>query len=65
MELWVAGWSSEVEGIWEILGIYDTEELAVARCHNYDNSGCFVGPMALNEDLPNELVEWPGNYFVT
>ena len=65
MQLWVAGRKWEGEGVWEILGIYDEEGAAVERCYNCDAPSCFVGPMTLNEDLPNELVKWEGSYFVT
>ncbi len=45
---------------WEIIGIVETEEMAVAACLN---ETYFIGPMVLNEILPNEKVDWPGCYY--
>lgn len=44
---------------WEVQGIFDTEEAAKAVC----STPChFVGPLFLNEVLPDESTEWPGAY---
>lgn len=61
-EVWVAGRvdNSRVSFQWEVLGVYTTEELAVARC-----SRCvdFVAPIRLNDRLPEETTVWPGCYY--
>ena len=45
---------------WEWYGLYDSEEKAVARCRTKDY---FVGPVILNEEIPDEPREWPGGYY--
>jgi hypothetical protein len=45
----------------EIQGIFSTEEKAIAACKN---ERYFIGPLALDETLPDERMEsWPGSYF--
>ena len=70
MRLWIV--QQFVKGIWderkqqwddsvfEFVGVFDTEEQAVAACrdHNY-----IVIPIMLNEQLPHERVEMPGCYY--
>ena len=63
MQLYVTGHIIEEtdEGIiWDILGIFDTEDQAVDAC--YDIS-CFVGPVELNKSFPREIIEWPGCWY--
>lgn len=45
----------------EIQGIFSTEELAVSVCVGHINR--WVGPLLLDEVLPDEAVEWTGAYF--
>jgi hypothetical protein len=61
--LWVCGKTvaeTDAGRVWEIQGIFDSEENAVAACHT---SSHWVGPMTLNEELPDELMLWPGCYY--
>jgi hypothetical protein len=44
----------------EFLGIFDSEEKAVARCTIPQH---WVGPANLNEALPDEPTPWPGAYY--
>lgn len=61
MKLWLAGRNSPspAKSV-EILGLYDSEDAAVKRCTQYWD---FVGPLMLNEALPEETVAWPGAYY--
>jgi len=63
--VWIVGrvWdytSEDVPASWEILGVYDTEDAAVARC---STAADFVGPLPFNEDLPDGFLKWPGSYY--
>jgi hypothetical protein len=59
VKLWLAGRSADDEE-WEVLGIYTTEERAVARCVR----GCdFVWPTEADVDFPEETEEMPEAYF--
>lgn len=67
IQVWVAGHAimeftqSGTEYIaWDILGVFLTEERALAACHNED---CFVGPLNMDEALPSDIGEWPGCYY--
>jgi len=58
MKLWVVGkW---VDGDWELQGVFDTEDRAVAIC---EDAHYFVGPVTLNEELPDDRIVWPGAYY--
>lgn len=45
---------------WECGGIFDTEEKAVAACHE---SNYFVAPLVMNEIAPRETVAFPDAYY--
>jgi len=62
MKLWIVGrfLSDDSEGIWEFCGVFDDEELAKAACRD---ASYFVGPAELNKILPEETIEWPGQYY--
>ena len=61
MKLWVAGKVLNIEAqCWEIEGIFDSENKAVAVCKNSDY---FVGPLTLNKKTPTRSVDWPGAYY--
>ena len=55
-KVWLVG---RYSNHWELLGIYDDREKAIARCTQWDD---FVGEAALNEDFPEELVDWDVYY---
>lgn len=59
MDVWVSGRVAYSE-MWEVLGIYDSEQKAVSRCTKKND---FVAPAKLNEDMPEETEEWPGCYY--
>ena len=46
--------------VWDIIGIFEKETDAVKACTKDDY---FVGPMPLNEALPDERQEWKDAYF--
>lgn len=55
MKVWVVGRSHRDS--WELRGIYTSEYSAEDRCA-LDTD--FVGPVNVDEDLPEEIVDWPG-----
>jgi len=60
LTLWVVGQyraETDAGNVWDIQGVFSTREKALAACRgpNY-----FIGPIKLNEELPDETVEWPG-----
>ncbi|MBR8074106.1 hypothetical protein KDX14_31740 [Burkholderia cenocepacia] len=60
MNLYVVGRSVSEDGLqWELMGIFSTEQLAVANCGPTD----WVGPISLDKRLPDETQSWPGAYF--
>ena len=48
---------NSLAGRWELLGVYTSEEKAVARCRIPDRD--FVGPAGLDVDFPERLITWP------
>lgn len=56
--VWIVGRSNESS--WELLGIYDNEKTALQRIKTHND---FIGPVELNQDLPNEIVDWPNLLF--
>lgn len=45
---------------WDMLGVFDKEEDAVAACTKLTN---FVGPVEKNKRLADEITEWEGCYY--
>ena len=45
---------------WEFMGIFEEESDAVQACHDDRH---FVGPVELNEELPEEQKVWVGSYY--
>lgn len=72
MKLWIVGAQVKqivdstkpeqplLDAIWELLGVFDSEELAVSHCHQRHH---FVGAIEMNVRLPDERQEWPGVYY--
>jgi len=66
MKLWVVGRLNLDRGItdypfvWEIMGVFSDEKLAVESCTTKVD---FVGPVDMNVKLPDEVVQWPGLYY--
>jgi hypothetical protein len=66
--LWVVGLAHGPEeedadkesGVWSIIGVFNTKRAAVDACTT-DNH--FVGPMMLNERLPDEPEPWQGAFY--
>ena len=46
---------------WEFDGLYSTEEGALKRCEGHDNY--FIGPVTLDEELPEDVIDWIGAYY--
>lgn len=63
MDLFVVGrWFDENESgqIWELEGVYDSEQRALDEITDEFQ---FIGPVTLNERLPDESQIWPGAYY--
>jgi len=63
MKLWVTGKvlnPNEGSDKWEFVGVFDTAKKAEAACkdENY-----FIGPIELNDMLPDETVPWIDGYY--
>ena len=58
MQYWITG-RTQKDG-WEILGLFDAEEKAIARCSELRD---FIAPLTLNESICEETKEWPGCRF--
>lgn len=58
--IWVAGRQLEVEGTWEVVGVFTTEDKACDACYDED---CFVGPLVLDKVAPRLVQHWPGAYY--
>ncbi len=59
--MWLTGKNNgEYDGgiCWELIGVFSTE--AIAACLN---EYYFIGPVVLDEELPDETVAWPGCYY--
>lgn len=63
-DLWICGkyLSGDEMGsvVWEFVGVFSSEELAVAAClcDTY-----FVAPAKLDKAFPDETLLWPGVYY--
>lgn len=60
--LWICGkrlWVDDENG-WEFVGVFETEEKAVAACLT---GMYFVGPTELDKAFPHETVLWKGAYY--
>ena len=60
LQLFVVGTFTEDFNIKSIVGVYTSEDLAVAAAED----GNFVGPITANETAPREGVPCPGAYLV-
>jgi len=66
MKLWIVGRLNLDKGIkdypfvWEIMGVFSDENLARQACTKPVD---FVGPINMNEKLPEETQEWPSLYY--
>lgn len=49
-----------VDSIWDMLGVFDNKEAAMAACTQRHH---FVGPIELNQRLPDERGVWPGCWY--
>jgi hypothetical protein len=62
--VWVVGqvMATTDKGIvWDIQGVFDTQEAAVAACRD---ATYFIGPVPMNQQLPHERVAvWEGCYY--
>jgi|GEM_PF-1264251 len=58
--VWVAGRDRGPEQ-WDLLGVFTTEEKAIARCTRPASD--FIGPVRLNDPLPEDPTPWPGAYY--
>jgi hypothetical protein len=61
LNLWVAGQALSDDGReWAFVGVYSTEEKAVAACLDWR---FWVAPIALDFITPPEESKWPGCYY--
>jgi len=56
--VWVTGHS--VGAGWSILGVFTSEEKAIAACTKQTH---FIGPMTLDEVVDGEDIDWIGAYY--
>lgn len=62
--LWIVGKVNPENPLeWELQGVFDTEEGAVAACTAYQDTNWFVGPVPLNVELLVGTIEWPEMYY--
>lgn len=63
-QLWIMGKyvaeDSNGNIAWEFMGVFDSEDAAVAACTEWEH---FIGPGMLNERLSDETVPWDGLYY--
>jgi len=62
-KLWVCGkykGENKIGVMWDLQGIFSTKELAIKACRN---DLYFIGPVILDEALPDETVDWPGSFY--
>ena len=60
-QVWICGKTTDESGrSWELLGVFTSEEKAVAACTELWH---FVGPAAIDTRLPDESVAWAGCYY--
>ncbi len=58
---WLVGKTTNAEGTeWEFQGIFDNVDVAVSQCKN---ENYFVGPVILNEVVPDVTRTWPGAWY--
>lgn len=59
--LWIVGRfrGADANGnpAWDLQGVFDSEEKAEAVCKGHE---WFVGPVRMNEPLPEDATPWPG-----
>lgn len=63
MEIFVVGHVigvCEDKTAWDVLGVFSCKNRAEAACYD---PRCFVGPLTLDQELPREILDWPGCYF--
>lgn len=41
-------------------GAFSTEKKAIEACHGVN---CFIGPLNIDEILPESTMDWPGGYY--
>ena len=59
MKIWIVGKYID-DAHWEVGGVFDSEELAVAACHDWNY---FIAPLIMNEVAPRESMTFPGAYY--
>ena len=62
MTLWLcARYVRNYDGeVWELQGIFSSEEAAIAACRSSQH---FVGPVEVDKRLPERTVDWRGLYY--
>lgn len=60
--MWIAAeWlAQETHTAWAFIGVFESEELAVAACYN---DLCYVAPVTLNDAAGEELTVFEGGYY--
>lgn len=54
MIVWVA--TQERGNSWEMIGVFESEELAIAACKE---PGDMIAPLTMNAVAPRERTDWP------
>lgn len=50
----------EASIIWEFQGVFDCKDNAEQECKDLNY---FIGPIFLNDSIPEETTTWPGCYY--
>lgn len=58
--LWICGKAIKGKNKWEFQGIFSSEQKAISACRN---KMYFIGEVILDEELPDETIEWKGAYY--
>lgn len=58
--LWLVGRGEANSREWALIGVFEDEQVAREACVT---DWHFVGPIILNERLPEEPQDWPGSYY--
>ena len=59
-EVWIVGQVDINGGQWQVQGVFSSKDKAIAAC---TKDTYFIGPVNLDEPLPDESTTWVGAYF--
>ncbi len=62
MRVWIAGQVRDDGQHWQVVGVFSTEQLAVAAA---SDDRTFIGPLEVDVYLGDVAMPWPGGYYPT